>query len=401
MSTIIAIRQLPGILALHLLLGAFFSTGAQNPAAIYEKEIKKKSGAIDSIKTEIDKRRFKIRELEKTEGSFLSRLDYLESNIEASKQYLSMLSNRIDTAETTIIMLTDSLRGTQVMLADRQTVMKERLRRAYMAGMSSPLMVLFMSQNPLDLINRAKYLQDIHRYDQELLGKIDHARRTIDNEKQSFEAEREKLAALLFEKKKEQVMLLKEETSRRVILSDIRVKKKSNQAMIAELQESQRELNKIIRILEQKRSRSLHTPSISPGSKTAFALQKGNLPWPLQGQIIANFGKIIHPLYKTVTMNNGIDIKAKTGETVYCIAAGTVIYIGSMRGLGRLAIVDHGGGFLSIYARLGEFAVTTNQAVGAGASIGTIGPGDTPQVHFEIRKSTDSLDPMQWLGKRK
>lgn len=401
MATKSTIHQLPMILVVALLAGTTFLGRAQNSANVYEKEIKKKSGAIDSIKSEIDRRRIKIRELEKTEGSFLARLDYLESNIEASKQYLSMLSSRIDTAESTIVMLTDSLHGAQAMLADRQSVMKARLRRAYMSGMASPLMVLLMAQNPLDLVHRAKYLEEVHRYDRELLGRIDHTRQTIDTKKQSFEAEHAKLAALLLAKKKEQILLLKEETSRRAILSDIRLKKKSNQAMIAELQQSQRELDKIIRVLEQKRVRSLHAPAASPGSKAAFALQRGTLPWPLKGKIIADFGKIVHPLYKTITMNNGIDIKADTGETVRCIAAGTVIYIGSMRGLGRLAIVDHGGGFLSIYAKLGEFAVAANETVVVGAPIGKVSPGEDPQLHFEIRKSTESLDPGLWLAKRK
>jgi murein hydrolase activator len=402
MATSIAIRQFQvSLLVLLIGGGVFFWTTAQNAAYVYEKEIKKKAGAIDSIKSEIDKRRIKIRELEKTEGSFLARLDYLESNIEASKQYLLMLSNRIDTAETTIVRLTDSLHLASMLLADRQTVMQERLRRAYMTGMASPLMVLLMSQNPLDLVHRAKYLEEVHRYDRDLLGRIDHTRQTIGEKKQSFETERAKLAALLFAKKKEQLMLLKEETSRRAILSDIRVKKKSNQAMIAELQESQRDLDRIIRVLEQKRVRSLNTQPAVPGSKAAFGLQKGRLPWPLRGRITANFGKIVHPLYQTVTMNNGIDIKADTGETVHCVATGTVIYTGSMRGLGRLVIVDHGGGFLTIYANLGEFAVTADQAVAAGAAMGKAGTGDTPQIHFEIRKSTDSLDPMLWLEKRK
>jgi septal ring factor EnvC (AmiA/AmiB activator) len=258
-----------------------------------------------------------------------------------------------------------------------------------------------MSQDPLDFVNRVRYLEAVHAYDIDLLGRIDRTRRTIDEKKQSFEAERAKLAALLSAKEKEQTMLLKEETSRRAILSDIRLKKKSNQAMIAELQQTQRELNDIIRTLEQKRKKSAADVTVKAGPAGAFQLMKGRLPWPLQGQILADFGKIVHPLYQTVTMNNGIDIKANAGETVRCAAAGSVMYTGSMRGLGKLVIVDHGAGFLTIYANLGEIGVSTGQILSAGEPIGTVGPGDTPQLHFEIRKSTDSLDPLLWLEKRR
>lgn len=394
------------ILTISVLCCCGFYANAQNgasPPVVYEKEIKKKSGALDSIKSEIDKRRKKIRELEKAEGGFLARLDYLESNIEASKQYLAMLASRIDTAETAIVMLTDSLHRARSLLADRQFVMKERLRRAYMAGMVSPVTVLLLSQSPLDLIHRARYLEEVNRYDRELIGRIDYARQIFDSKKQAVEAERAKLATLLSAKEKEQVMLLKEEASRRAILSDIRVKKRSNQSVMADLEESQRELNRIIRILEQKRAKSTADIRRKPGSTAVFALQKGRLPWPLHGTITNLFGKIVHPVYKTVTMNNGIDIQAEAGEPVVCVAAGTVIYTGSMRGLGMLVIVDHGAGFLTIYANLGEFAVTAGQVITAGASIGRAGKGDngTPQMHFEIRKSTDALDPALWLERKR
>ena len=399
-----------------ILAGVFFPGGGgavpasaqkNTPAAtVYEKEIRKKSGALDSIKSEIDNRRRKIRELEKAEGSYQARLAFLESNIEDSKQYLAMLQGRIDTAETTIVFLTDSLHGAQLMLADRQSVMKERLRRAYMTGISSPLMVLLMSQNPVDLVHRAKYIEEVHRYDRELLGRIDRTRAVFNEKKQAFETERAKLAALLLAKKKEQLMLLKEEASRLAILSDLRLKKKSNQEMIAELQESQRELNSIIRILEQKRARSISAESArQQGEKTVFQQQKsGSLPWPVKGDVVAGFGTIIHPLYKTTIKNNGIDIKAAAGETVRSVAPGTVIYIGSMRGLGKLVIVDHGAELLTVYANLGEFSAQTDQVVAAGTALGTVASGGDAggsQLHFEIRKATEPLDPGLWLEKRK
>jgi murein hydrolase activator len=387
-----------------------FAAGLLSPAmgrkdrivTVYDRQLKKKADALDSIRTEIDKRRKKIGELEKTEGNYLARLEYLEMNIAASKQYLVMLSKRIDTAETTIVHLNDSLEQARTLLTGRQTVMKLRLRRAYMTGTLSPLMTLFMARSPLDLILRARYLEEVHRYDQTLAEKIDRTRNAIDEKKRSFETQRAELGALLREKKKENLLLLKEETSRRAIIADIRSKKKSNAAVIAELESAQKELNAIIRLLEEKRKKAMEQlqPSPATGPRSAFERQKGRLPWPLDGPVINHYGKIVHPLYQTITMNNGIDIGAAPGQPVRCVAAGTVIYTGSMRGLGRLVIVEHGGDYLTIYSHLEEITVSANQTVAAGTTLGRVsGADDTERtiLHFEIRKSTDSLDPISWL----
>jgi septal ring factor EnvC (AmiA/AmiB activator) len=74
-----------------------------------------------------------------------------------------------------------------------------------------------------------------------------------------------------------------------------------------------------------------------------------------------------------------------------------------MRGLGKLVIVDHGGDYLTIYAHLEEISVSANTAITAGAALGQAGvsaDAEGASLHFEIRKSTDSLDPLLWLKGR-
>lgn len=370
----------------------------------YEKELKEKTGALDSIKAQIDTRRKKLRELENVEGNYLARLEYLETNIVASRRYLALLSHRIDSAETTIVRLTDSLHQAQSLLADRQCVMKQRLRRAYMTQTASPPAVLLLSRNPLEAVHRVRFLEEVHRYDRELVGKIKTVRKITKERKNLFEKERAQLARLLFEKKHEQEMRVKEEASRRLILSDIRSKKKSNIAMIAELETAQSELNAVIKLLEEKRKNTGNRIRPSPGAGSAFGRLGGALPWPLSGPVIAGFGRIVHPLYKTVTRNNGIDIGAKPSQPVRCVANGTVIHTGAMRGIGKLVIVDHGEGFITIYAHVEEIAVAVNQQVTAGDIIGKAAGGETAEtasLHFEIRRSTDALDPLLWLKKAK
>jgi septal ring factor EnvC (AmiA/AmiB activator) len=74
-----------------------------------------------------------------------------------------------------------------------------------------------------------------------------------------------------------------------------------------------------------------------------------------------------------------------------------------MRGLGKLVIVDHGG-YYTTYARLEEALVTKDGKVEPGTVLGLVGESQTfeePKLHFEIRKSTEAMDPAEWLEKKK
>jgi septal ring factor EnvC (AmiA/AmiB activator) len=384
------------LFAVLLIAVAPSETGKSGASASGSGELKSTTDKLSSIKKEIASRRKKLRQLEKAEGSYLSRLEALESTIAASRKYLAMLSQRIESAETIIVRLNDSVTSAQSRLAGRQSIMKRRLRTAYLTGTSSPLMALFMAKSPIEVVHRVRYLEGIQRYDKELLVTIDQAKTGFNSKKAEFEQERARLAGLLAEKKNEQKLLVREEASRKELLKDVRTKKRSNQALIAELEATQRELNEVIKLLQRKKKEG---PSKGPpAAASAFAREKGRLPWPAEGEVTARFGRVVHPLYQTITMNNGIDIRLQAAGKVRSVAKGSVIYTGSMRGLGKIVIVGHGADYLSIYARLESITSTKGTAVAAGTSLGSIGDGGL--LHFEIRQATESFDPLFWLQKR-
>jgi murein DD-endopeptidase MepM/ murein hydrolase activator NlpD len=100
-------------------------------------------------------------------------------------------------------------------------------------------------------------------------------------------------------------------------------------------------------------------------------------------------------------MNTGIDIGANKGQHVSCVTEGKVAYTGSMRGFGSFVIVDHGG-YYTTYAHLDNVVVKDGDNVKRGSQLGTVGGGsdfDSPRLHFEIRKGTEALNPLDWLGR--
>ena len=119
--------------------------------------------------------------------------------------------------------------------------------------------------------------------------------------------------------------------------------------------------------------------------------------WPVEGEIIAEFG----PSQRGVH-NDGVNIAAKQGVTVGAAARGRVAFVGSnIKSFGRLVLIKHDGGIITAYAHLGDIAVKEGDIVTVGQVIGSIGKSgrvETPQLHFEIRKSRQPVDPRSLLS---
>ena len=119
--------------------------------------------------------------------------------------------------------------------------------------------------------------------------------------------------------------------------------------------------------------------------------------WPVQGEIITEFG----PSQRGVH-NDGVNIAASEGASVGAAAKGRVAFVGTnIKSFGKLVLVKHDGGIITAYAHLGDISVKEGDIVTAGQSIGKIGRSgrvDSPQLHFEIRKSRQPVDPRSLIS---
>jgi murein DD-endopeptidase MepM/ murein hydrolase activator NlpD len=120
-----------------------------------------------------------------------------------------------------------------------------------------------------------------------------------------------------------------------------------------------------------------------------------NFQWPVPGGAVTSpFGQ------RDSGHHDGIDVQAPIGTAVRAARGGEVLYSGTLRGYGNLVIVDHGGGFATIYAhnqrnlvRVGE-NVRTGQTI---ALLGATGQVSGPHLHFEVRKQNVARDPLLFL----
>ena len=133
-------------------------------------------------------------------------------------------------------------------------------------------------------------------------------------------------------------------------------------------------------------------------ASVAFANLRGELPQPVEGTLSLGFGEHLHPRFRTKTMQSGLLIAAKGGAAVGAVADGKVAFADYYQSYGPIVILDHGGGWFTLYMHLLGLGVTKGQVLKAGESLGAVGDTvDGPRLGFEIRHQAQPQDPQKWL----
>jgi len=131
--------------------------------------------------------------------------------------------------------------------------------------------------------------------------------------------------------------------------------------------------------------------------KKFFVDLQGQLPWPVQGVIAERFGS-----RRFETTWDGDVISAREGADIHAIAAGRVVYADWLRGYGLMLIVDHGKGYMSLYAFNQSLHKSVGEQVKAGetlASVGRSGGRGQAALYFGIRSNGRPVDPEHWCRK--
>ena len=135
-------------------------------------------------------------------------------------------------------------------------------------------------------------------------------------------------------------------------------------------------------------------------NKKASDVQRQVFSWPLQGEITSAFGRRIDPINKKTKFHCGIDIRAGIGTPVKAAADGEAIFSGWKKGYGRVVILKHTDGYITVYAHNKDNIVSVGAKVKCGELIalsGMSGAVTGPHLHFEIRKYVTPLNPHRFL----
>jgi septal ring factor EnvC (AmiA/AmiB activator) len=161
---------------------------------------------------------------------------------------------------------------------------------------------------------------------------------------------------------------------------------------VAELQTAQSELARTIASTE------------AASKVVALPLRpfRGDLPWPIKGQVTSRFGRVPAGRFGTTIVRNGIEVTAREGDEVRAVHEGTVAFAAPFIGFGTLVIVDHGQSAFTLYGNLAEAVVTAGTNVSRGTVLGTLGqsPSGGAAAYFEVRIDGRPVDPLQWLRRQ-
>ena len=275
-------------------------------------------------------------------------------------------------------------------LEQERTTLAAQARAAYLIGREEPLKLLLNQREPALAGRMLAYYGYFGRARAAQLAQIEADVAAIDSLDHALAAEDAQLAALEASRASDLAALEQARLRRADALAALKSESHSRAQTLASLQHQQSGLESLLREL-RRALRAL------PGDvHDAFSGLKGKLAWPVSGQLVAHYGQV----RAGAVHWDGVLIDTERGSPVHAVSPGRVVFADWLPGLGLLTIIDHGEGYLSLYAHNERLYKAVGERVAAGEVIATAGDtGGTsrPQLYFEIRKAGRPVDPRPWF----
>jgi septal ring factor EnvC (AmiA/AmiB activator) len=328
-----------------------------------------------------------LADIEKHYGETATSLKAQLSLIEQQRQGIAQIQQEIKAYKREIESLNKELAG--------------QVRAAYLMGHEQRLKLILNQQDPFisarvmvyfNYINKERLKNLSHKEAAvKLLGKLDQQKKT----------ETELLQQALEDKKAEQALLDQDRKQRNALLAKIKQDYSSNEHQLSQLRENEISLKNLMSSLpitdeelainvgenkEQEQSKSEF--------KGDFTTLKGSLPWPIKGRLAQTFGSP-----RADSHWDGVLIEANEGAEIKAVTEGKVVYAQWKVGYGMLLIIDHGHGYMTVYAFNQSLYKHENEWVESGDIIATVGQsGGRSQagLYFGIRQNGTPVDPQEW-----
>jgi septal ring factor EnvC (AmiA/AmiB activator) len=334
-------------------------------------------------------------------------LDNLERQRQSTNRIVNEIESQIGGLNNHVDRVSSDLALAQDNLAEKRAVLERRLAEIYKRGQLYTFEVLVSAQSFGDLLSRYKYLYLQSRQDKALVGDVEKLKAQVERRREEILQVRSQLDISREEREAElrrYRRLMDERASR---LRETRRSARTTEQQLSALERDEARLNDLLARLETARRNAEARSRASAGGAERGTLSTadiGKLDWPVDGQILTNFGSERLPS-GAVIRNNGIRIGAPPGTPVKAVEEGTVEVLQALGTYGLSVIVAHGNGYRSLYMHLGEARVTRGSAVAKGQVVGTVGglgSDEGPHLYFEIRgEGGIPLDPTDWLKRRR
>lgn len=359
------------------------SSPAVEAEAATKSELQAEQKEIQQKQADIKK---KLSGVRNDESKAQEAYDYICDLIEQNEEEINNLNSQISTLNEDISTAEAAIAQKDREIKQSYEKFKQRLRAMYMAGdMTGGLEVLLCADSFEDMLSATVYLEAIAEYDQALID-------TLTQDKDGYVAQKEQIEAskAVLETKKAEISEKKSEND--ALAAEAKEKLASIQKKEAELVALQKQYDK-----EMEANQAALDSIISSLTGESTGKFNGSFIWPTPScyRISSPYGMRWGRLHK------GIDIPASYGSKIVAAASGKVTKKGwDASGYGNYVIIDHGGGYMTVYAHMSSVSVKQGATISQGQQVGKIGStgrSTGPHLHFEIRVNGTAKNPMNFF----
>jgi len=330
---------------------------------------------------------------ERKRGTLQQALREAELQISESDQRLAEIRRSQEALQQQLLNLNNQRTQLLAAQSDRTEIIERGIQQLWVLQQGGGLRVWLGDQDPQQVARHLAYLERIVEDQQVIIAGYQRALVAIENNRiaaadtqSQLDIQRKTLADT-------QRTLSAQQAARQRAIDDISATLQDDQQRLAERQRDQQRLNALLGELQNVAARSEVLP---PENLQPFTDARGTLSMPVDGTPANRFGERRNAEIRW----RGWLIAAEQGDAVRTIHAGRVIYSDWLRGQGLLIVVDHGDGWLSLYARnhsllrgVGDWVNASDLIARAGAS----GGSEVSGLYFEIRRQGQPVDPADWI----
>ena len=407
------------MMSLKMMKTKIFLTFFLLSASIYPASVKDMNKRLKNIDKEIEKKNTRIKAIDTETSKLEKMIKDLEDEIKKLEHEREEIEDEITVVKKNIDYSRKNLEISEVE--------HDRKESEFVAKIIAWDKYSKVHRKEIDekVLLTKNYREMLHG-DLQRMGHIEKVTGSIKEAKEKVEAEKKKLDRLEAELKENLRKSDAKKEEQKKLKEKLQVEKKGHQSSIEKLKkEKQRISREIERIIRENARRAAEKAAREKAAREA-AKNKGksagkgkssgetkvttttvDMPKisnpeaykrigktikPLNGQIVVYFGQ----KKAGVVESNGIEIKGKLGNPIVASKGGTVIYANAFQGLGKVVMIDYGGGIIGVYGNLLAIKVGLNSRVSAGQTIGVLGLSSDkePNLYYELRANLRPIDPI-------
>ncbi|MCI8660387.1 MAG: peptidoglycan DD-metalloendopeptidase family protein [Lachnospiraceae bacterium] len=378
-----------------------------SPAYATKKDVedaKKKASSLEEEKKKVEATLKNLEGLKQDAAKYVKELDKSLNELERE---LEDLGQQITKKEADIEVANQELEQAQKAEEEQYDAMKLRIKYMYERGETSYIDMLFQSENMVQLMNRAEYIQKISEYDRKKMDEYVLAKKTVEIWEEQLNREHEALLGFReqTEAKRQSVETLLARKNQELKNFESQIDRAQGQISEYE-RDIEAQENRVKQLeAEIKRKEEEARRAAEAAGKTYNTVSLGNIrfiwPCPASSRITSGFGSRTSPTAGASTNHQGIDIGAASGSGILAAASGTVVIATYSYSAGNYIMINHGGGVYTVYMHCSQLLVSEGQSVIQGqtiAKVGSTGYSTGPHLHFGIRAGGKYVNPISYVS---